>query len=105
MRLLMAFSLLLVGCSAGDSPGGNGAQRDTGKSLETLVEAKRGFQTKIVSNGDTAGSPDRPGADQPFQLIQFPSPVGELSAYLTRDPGDGKSIPPSYGLRVATTIR
>jgi pimeloyl-ACP methyl ester carboxylesterase len=62
------------------------------KASPSLAEARRGFVT-------------RPGGQQPpnepvpkpppgvFRLVRYPSPVGELSAYLTPDPGDGRKHP------------
>ena len=58
----------------------------------TLAEARRGFVTKL-------GPPQPPGQPAPepppdvFRRIKYPSPVGELTAYLTPDPGDGQKHP------------
>ena len=58
----------------------------------TLTEAKSDFQTKVVKNGDAQGPADVPDGDV-FELIDYPSPVGDLAAYVTKDPGDGKKHP------------
>jgi dipeptidyl aminopeptidase/acylaminoacyl peptidase len=59
---------------------------------QTLAEAKGGFVTRIVSTGEPAGAPDDP-AGSPFELIRYASPVGQLAAYVTADPGDGQKHP------------
>src|SRR5262249_22746789 len=56
------------------------------------VEARKGFVTKIVENGDPPTAPDQPDGG-PFELIRYKSPVGPLAAYLIKDPGDGKKHP------------
>ena len=59
---------------------------------ETLTEAKSNFSTKIVKSGDAQGPADVPDGDV-FELIDYPSPAGKLSAYVTLDPNDGKKHP------------
>lgn len=61
-------------------------------TLKTLTEAKAGFTTKIVHNEEPYGPPDDP-TGSPFDLIKYQSPAGALSAYLTRNPGDGQKRP------------
>jgi dienelactone hydrolase len=62
------------------------------KETRTLPEAKRGFQTKIVREES-----DREGVAEPprglFELVNYPSPVGELPAYLSSNHNDGKKHP------------
>lgn len=57
-----------------------------------LLQEKRSFATKIVKRGDSLGPPDDP-AGSDFELKKFSSEVGELAAYITKDPGDGKKHP------------
>jgi dienelactone hydrolase len=59
---------------------------------QTLLEAKQGVVTKIVSQGESAGAPDKPTGGG-FELIHYQSPVGPLAAYLTSNPGDGRKRP------------
>ena len=59
---------------------------------QTLVEARTGFKTNVVTSGDFHGPPDQPDG-RTFELIKYQSPVGQLSAYLTPDPGDGQKHP------------
>lgn len=76
------------------SPGRMGAPADAGKKGEkvaTLPEAKKGFQTKIIRK-----EPGEPVAKPPadvFAVVKYTSAVGELPAYLTPDPKDGKKRP------------
>ncbi len=61
-------------------------------STQTLIEARKGFVTNIQKTGESYGAPDDPtGTD--FELIQSQSPIGQLAAYVTRDPSDGKRHP------------
>lgn len=76
--------------AAASSMAGPGAT--SGAAGGTLADARKGFVTNIVSSGESAGPPDNP-AGSDFDLIRFPSPVGPLAAYLTRDPGDGRKRP------------
>ncbi|OYP38557.1 alpha/beta hydrolase family protein [Rhodopirellula sp. MGV] len=85
MRLL-SLGLVVCVCVAGC------ARRELSGSGESLVEARAGFKTTIIKTGEDYGAPDVP-ADDTFELIHYPAPVGELAAYLTPDPGDGKRYP------------
>ncbi len=81
--LVLSSSLLLAGC---------GFLKDRRTDGKTLVEARAGFQTKIVK-----ASPPKEAVDQPpaklFHLVKYESPVGKLSSYLSPDPGDGMKHP------------
>ena len=59
---------------------------------QTLVEARKGFVTKIVHAGEPPAKPDVPDG-KVFELISYKSPVGPLAAYVTPNPGDGKKHP------------
>ena len=63
-----------------------------GGGQQTLVGAKQTFTTNIISSGEPFGPPDSPTGSM-FDLVQYQSPVGALSAYVTRDPGDGQKHP------------
>src|SRR5690606_5732698 len=62
-------------------------------TLQTLCEAREGFLTKIVRDGEAFGPPEVPPPASDFELIHYESPVGPLAAYLTKDPGDGQRHP------------
>lgn len=78
--------LALVGCSAGES------SILSKNPNATLTEARKGFVTKITKPGESFGTPDSPNGTD-FQLIHYKSPVGDLAAYVTSDPGDEKKHP------------
>lgn len=69
---------------------GDGAEAAGGR--QTLVQARSGFTTNIVSSGEAFGPPDDPTGSE-FELIKYESPAGQLHAYVTRDPGDGRKRP------------
>lgn len=82
-RLLICSCLLLllvVGCTR---------KLPSGKSLS---EARRGFTTHLVPQA-AEKEPVEPAPPSVFRTIQYPSPVGQLAAYLSPDPGDGKKHP------------
>jgi dienelactone hydrolase len=71
--------------------GGLSARR-SGDWPATLAEARRGFQTHLARR-ESSGEPVDPPPPSVFRLVHFPSPVGNLAAYLTPDPGDGRKHP------------
>jgi dipeptidyl aminopeptidase/acylaminoacyl peptidase len=88
--------LLLLGCgNAADSPApvSSSAGAADREAQQTLCEARAGFTTKIVREGEAFGPPEVPPASSDFELIHYDSPVGPLAAYLTKDPGDGQRHP------------
>lgn len=62
------------------------------KPQQTLVEARKGFVTKIVRSGEPEGAPDTPQGEF-FEMVRYASPVGPLAAYVTKNPGDDKKHP------------
>lgn len=91
MRALLAILVLsVVGCDAASlSPS---SPQTSLSDHQTLLDARKGFVTKVVKSGDSAGAPDAPNGNG-FELIHYQSPVGRLAAYVTTDPGDGKKHP------------
>jgi pimeloyl-ACP methyl ester carboxylesterase len=86
--LLLAL-LALAGCNRPPSPSPSGTSASQAGSL---VEARQGFQSRLVSRGG-----DREPLPQPppklFRIVHYEAPPGKLVAYLTPDPGDGKKHP------------
>src|SRR5688500_144565 len=61
---------------------------------QTLMQARAGHITELVpSSYESDGPADEPPAGNPYAKIKYPSKAGELVAYLTRDPKDGKKRP------------
>lgn len=66
--------------------------QDKAKS-QTLMEARRGHKTKLIENAYERSGPAKFPPPKIFDLVQYPSPVGKLSAYFTPDPKDKKKHP------------
>ena len=82
VRIVFAFALalaaLLTGCSK--------------KPNQSFAEAHDAFQTKLVrEENDSDPIPDPP--EGVFDLVSYPSKVGDLAAYVSSDPGDGQKHP------------
>jgi pimeloyl-ACP methyl ester carboxylesterase len=76
--LLLPILLLQFGC---------GNKQETG----SLLDARRGFQTKVSSRPGTKPAPMPPPAI--FMLLQYPAAGGKFAAYLSPDTGDGVKRP------------
>jgi dienelactone hydrolase len=81
--------VLIVACTpqAGYSQAAGGE-----KDKQTLAEARKGFTTKNLKATDPYGPLPNPPAGV-FLKTKFAAPVGQLGAYLTPDPKDGKKHP------------
>lgn len=86
---LLLVLLVAVGCNPVNPLR---APNSSSNNQQTLVEARDGFVTKIVETGEDYGPPDKPDGKL-FELIKYKSPVGDLAAYITPDPGDGQKHP------------
>ena len=64
----------------------------TRKSSQNLAAAREGFVTKLIKHESEDEPPEVP-PEKIFQLIRYASPVGNLAAYVSPDPGDGKKHP------------
>lgn len=71
--------VLMVGC--GDS-----------SPKQTLLEARRGFETKLTSKRSSKAPVPQPPADL-FQIVHYDSPIGKMAAYLSQTPRDGRKHP------------
>ena len=58
----------------------------------TLAEARKGFTTNLARR-ESANMPVPAPPPKIFRVVQFDSPAGKLSAYLSPDPKDGKKRP------------
>lgn len=60
--------------------------------VQTFAQAHDAFQTKLtVQNSDDDPVPQPP--EGMFDLVKYPSKVGDLAAYVSSDPGDGQKHP------------
>jgi dipeptidyl aminopeptidase/acylaminoacyl peptidase len=85
--LLIALLCYTAGCSKGGS-----AQQALSGQKQTLTEARQGHKPQPQNRGLPKQPFDQPPANI-FRLVKYTSPVGELGAYVTPDPGDGKKHP------------
>jgi len=91
--LVLMLVLIVVGCdSSRESTSPASPNLSSTEPRKTLLEARKGFVTKIVKPGEQHGAPDSP-AGSAFQLIHYQSPAGRLAAYITIAPKDGKKHP------------
>ena len=79
IHFIFLFVLVVAGCK--------NATNGPTASVETLTEARSNFTTKVVKDGDAQGPAEVPNGDL-FKLIDYPSSVGPLAAYVTKDPKD-----------------
>ena len=92
MRTLVALcllaGLLLVTCGAGRCQ----TNQSPDSALPTLTAARKGFHTQLVPQ-ETAHDPAPTPPARLFKLIKYKAHSGELGAYLSPNPGDGKKHP------------
>jgi len=62
------------------------------QQTSTLLEARQGFTTHLLRKTSAKDPLPTPPADL-FQSVQYPSPAGNLAAYLTPPTKDGKKRP------------
>lgn len=86
MKLLFSFSIavaLLASCTPKET---------SSEETISLLEARRGFKTNLRLRRGAKESPEQAPA-KIFQTITYPAPPGNLAAYLSPDPRDGKKHP------------
>src|SRR5215510_31172 len=84
MKFLLSLALGLI---AGFMPNQTASQEAI-----SLAEARRGFKTTLVPNKD-AQEPVEQAPPKIFRTITYPASAGNMSAYLSPDPKDGKKHP------------
>src|SRR4051812_33022442 len=80
---ILIVTALLVGC---------GPQAPPADTSKTLTQARAGHVTKLTRQ-DRIGEPVAQPPEKVFQVIKYTAPPGEMAAYLTPDPQDGKKHP------------
>jgi len=66
--------------------------RTVSAEANSLLEARRGFKTTLVPQKSAKESPEQ-APPKIFRTITYPAPAGNLAAYLSPDPRDGKKHP------------
>jgi dipeptidyl aminopeptidase/acylaminoacyl peptidase len=84
ISLSLLATLLIVGC--------NLRQKPLEQEGDSLVEARKGFSTKLARQEKGGAAAPKP-PQRIFQFIQYEAPPGKLGAYLSPDPKDGKKHP------------
>ncbi len=83
----MAVVLLTTACGSGEQP-----DSKSSTPTQTFAQAHDGFTTKLVKEEhDDYQIPAPP--EGLFDLVSYPSKVGDLAAYVSSDPGDGEKHP------------
>ena len=59
---------------------------------KTLAEARKGFTTKLIRQ-ERIGEPAPVPPPKLFRSVTYPSPIGEMAAYVGVSPGDGRKHP------------
>jgi dipeptidyl aminopeptidase/acylaminoacyl peptidase len=78
---------MIVGCNPPCAQNSQGANQN-----QALKDARQGFQTKITRRDSASNPVSKPPAGV-FQLVRYTAAPGQLAAYLTPDPKDGKKHP------------
>lgn len=95
MKLYAALStlsllLLLAGCGPQQMQSETGSQRAS--TPASLLEARRGFKTVLLPQ-EGGKEPVETAPGKMFRTLKYSAPNGQLAAYLSPNPGDGKKHP------------
>lgn len=86
---IAAFAVAALALNACQKPA---ASSSKGGATQTLAQAREGFRTKLIKQESEDEAPGAPPLGV-FKLVAYPSPAGNLAAYVSPDPGDGKKHP------------
>jgi len=81
----MAFALLAASC-------GQRGPKESAASKISLAEARKGFATKPLKQAGVKGAVEPPPPEL-LSVVSYPTPIGNMSAYLSKAPEDGKRHP------------
>ena len=87
--------LVLAGCNQEGQPPRTSPpapQPSAGSGAATLAEARKGFETKLLRR-ESAKEPVPQPPSKVFRIVRYDAPAGQLAAYLSPDPKDGKKHP------------
>lgn len=88
---LFVVFLAAIGCNQPTGPSG-GTATPGPATTPTLVEARKGFQTRLTRQ-EKANEPVATPPAKVFRTVQYDAPPGKLAAYLSPDPQDRKKHP------------
>jgi len=94
IAMLAAAMCFTVSCAALEAvtSNGGGSRKEAEAETRSFAEAHDAFQTTLAEeNNDDDPIPDPP--EGVFDLVKYPSKVGDLAAYVSSDPGDGQKHP------------
>jgi acetyl esterase/lipase len=86
---------LVTGCKKAAVPENAGAATSpepTPAKVRSLIEARKGFATNIVRK-ERIGEPAPLPPDKSISLVKYPSPAGDLEAYIFRPPSKEEKRP------------
>jgi dipeptidyl aminopeptidase/acylaminoacyl peptidase len=86
IHLTLLAILTLVGCNRPE------AQSSRTSSSGSLMDARKGFQTKLTRR-ESAKEPVPEPPARIFRTVRYDAPAGKMAAYLSPDPKDGKKHP------------
>jgi len=91
---ILVACLILAGCDLKKKPAQFGSVQTDSSSAKggSLVEARKGFQSKLANRKEDKEPVDKPPAGV-FNIVKYDAPAGKLAAYLTPDPKDNKKHP------------
>jgi alpha/beta superfamily hydrolase len=87
MRILVGLAvagLTVAGCGQESARGQKGSPE-----VKSLLEARRGFATQLTRKVKINEPVPEPPAGV-LKLVEYQSPIGEMAAYVSPSPGDGK---------------
>src|SRR5262245_50974591 len=86
-------ALLLLVCGGGIYLMVRSFGSEHSQSPVPLMQARAGFTTNITNPQTITDGPAPPPPPEKFKLVRYPSPAGQLAAYLTPDTKDGQRRP------------
>jgi dienelactone hydrolase len=92
IAFLLPVVLVVSGCAV-QGAGASREKRDAApEKLQSLSEARRGFETRLIRHAESPQPAEQPPAKL-FRLVRYPSPAGDLAAYVSVRPKQGGRRP------------